>query len=180
MKSLIILLLLTVVSSFSGTYHMLNSWTDVDKMTTEYKNRVKLALYNTSDEVLVITAGTPVSPGTNVSVVLGTAPENVVYTDDLTIGAVIDQELGCSFSFSVKSSTNNAIIYGSIFINGIMQVQKVLRKISVGGDVGAMSFIAVVPVGAGDVVGFYFDSDINTTLTIKDGASWVFETFKAN
>ena len=142
-------------------------------------NQVKVALYSTSNETLSVTPASPQSPGTNIAIVPGTVPENVTYNGSLTIApGVVDQEIKFNFGLSLTSTINNVVVSGVIYKNGSPFVQRILRKIATGADVGAASLTGVIPVSRGDTLDFYAGVDNATDLTILAGASWTFETFR--
>jgi len=158
-----------------------NTWGNIDDMTSEHVNRVKMALNNTSDETLTITAGSPQSPGTNIAISAGTVPVNMTYDGNIQVDAgVPEQEMHFTASFSATSDTNNIVLIGTMTVNGTPQQSKVLRKITTGADVGALSFQDTFLAKGGDTIGFNLDIEAGTAvdITIKQGASWEIETFK--
>jgi hypothetical protein len=164
-----------------SNYQLQNgTWANVDSMILAYNNRVSASLTSIIDEELAIVSGTPESPtGASISITDGTVPVNAVYGDDLHIDAgVADQELSCVFTFPVSASTPNVIITGQVRVDGVTKAQKIITKLSSAGDTDTLTFTAVVPVSAMSTIGFYFDADSDTTLTIKQGSSWNLKTFE--
>ncbi len=141
-------------------------------MLKMYNNEVFFDLTLSADENLAIVAGTPERLDTNVILDPGAVLKNCSYAlaTGITIGAgVASQYIEFDFSCSLSSSVQNRLVTAWIYKNGTPQLQKTLRKIGTANDVGSAGFVGGIPIAANDVIDVYFDTDADTTITIKEG-----------
>ena len=151
---------------------------DVQELLDERDAFISIALVNTSNSVLSITAGTPVSPSNpEIELVTGLTPKNATYVGDVSLTVTKKQAVCATFAFSISSSVPNVLMTGYIYIDGTPIQQHIHRFIANAGDVGAASMQGVTVLDPGTYsLGFYVDTDKNCDITIYEGASWGVQT----
>jgi hypothetical protein len=127
-------------------------------LKTAYTN-----LYLNAPEPLSIISGTPESP------VNFTAKFAKLFTyggGSLTYNGP-DAIIKLDGAVSMISNTNNVVVAVSFGVNGVSQVDtEIARKISTGADVGAIPVAGAFSLTSGDILDFFVDANVNSTITI--------------
>lgn len=138
----------------------------------------KAFLYLTAPEDLVITAGTPISPSANISVLDGNISEFEYTGGSLKYIGEIPRTFALFASWSLTSDTNNVIGKSYFGKNGVVDTRSLMqRKIATGLDVGAVASQWMVSVIKNDTLDFFMDASVDATFTIQN-AQWYIQEVK--